>query len=363
MQDGGGGQLRPRQKEVTAMSFGIKDIARLAGVSPATVSRILNDPGRRCASEEVRERVLKIAREKDYSPNGDARRLRQGSGFQPPQKKICCFFARTNAASGDQLFPAVARAVEQEAVTKGCALTLSYSVDQTEELLCQEDREGGKTGLIVLGRPEDPDIILRLQKRYPYTVFTGLQRFGGAVDQVIANGRDVARTALDYLYSLGHRKIGYIGEMVRELRYDGYLDFLRERRLDCGERFAVECAYYNYDKAYCAALTLMSRPEKPSAIFCANDLVAFGAIGGLRSLGYQIPKDVSIISVDNVDLAQLSVPMLTTIQIPHKEMAHFAVKLVTAKMDGLVTGGLTISLSCRLIVRDSAGTPSPALRA
>ncbi len=335
------------------MSFGIKDIARLAGTSPATVSRILNDPGRRCSSEELRRRVLEIARENDYTPNGDARRLRQGSGFQPPRQKICCFFARTNADSGEQLFPAIARAVEQEAVTKGCALTISYSVDQTEELLNQESRGEEQVGLIVLGRPEDPSTIPRLQERFPYVVFTGLQRFGGAVDQVITNGRDVAQTALSYLYSLGHRQIGYIGEMVRELRYDGYLNFLRERRLNCGEQFAVECAYYNYDKAYCAALTLMSRPEKPTAIFCANDLVAFGVIGGLRSLGYHVPKDVSVISVDNIDTAQLSVPMLTTIQIPYQELAHFAVKLVTDKMDGLVTGGLTVTLSCRLVVRDS----------
>lgn len=336
------------------MAFGIREIARLAGVSPATVSRILNDPAYRCSSEERRARVLEIARANNYQPNEDAKRLRSGGSFSAPQKKICCFLARTltSAPNGDQFFSSLARAVEQEAVMQGCALGFSYNASQTEELLALEPG-GEEVGLVVLGRPEDPHIIPELQGRFPHIVFTGLQRFDDPVDQVVADGRDAARTALDYLFSLGHRQIGYIGETVRELRYHGYLDFLRAKGLGYDQKFVADCICHGYDGGYQAALRLMSHAEKPTAIFCANDLTAFGVINALHSLGCRVPDEVSVISVDNVELAQFTTPMLTTIQIPRKEISHFAVKLLLDKMEGVVAGRLTISLPCHLVVRNS----------
>ena len=335
--------------------FGLKDIARLANTSPATVSRILRNPERRCADPALRERVLEIAKKNGYLPNSDARKLRSGAKFQVPQRKISCFLARTktDAPGGDQFFSSLARVVEQEAIMQGFALGFSYSASRTDDLLSSSPEDQEETGLIVLGRPDDSEMVPKLQRIFPYLVFAGLQRFDDCVDQVVADGHHAAMTALNYLFSLGHREIAYIGETVRELRYNGYLDFMQSKGLDCAEHLIAPCIYHSYDEGYNAALELMTRPRKATAIFCANDLTAFGVLNALHSIGYRVPEDISVISIDNVELAQFTTPMLTTIQIPQKEIGHFAVSLLLNKMDHILTDQVSISLPCQLVIRNS----------
>ncbi len=335
--------------------FGIKDIAKLAGTSPATVSRILNDPEHRCSSPELRDRVLSIAKENNYSLNSDARRLRKGASFSIQQKKVCCFLARTqnNISKGDQFFSNLARIIEQEALKRGCKLGFSFNASQYEELLNNASIDPEGTGLIILGRPRNSEMIPKLEQLYRYTVFVGLQQFSDSIDQVLSDARGAASTALEYLYDLGHRSIAYIGETKREQRYNGYIEFLEKKNIRISEDLIIEIPYQNYDSGYKGAYELFSHNVRPSAVFCANDITAFGVINAFRELNLRIPEDISVISVDNVDLAQFTKPMLTTVQIPKEELGHFAVDLLLSKMSGRLQSHMTISLPCQLVIRDS----------
>lgn len=334
------------------MAFGIRDIARLAGTSTATVSRILNNPDYNCPNE-LRSKVLRIVAENHYSPNRNARALRTGSELSIPQKRISCFIARSTLStlSQDYFFSSFLRFVEQEAISNGCLLGFTYGSNNSAQLFT-DDSNKEDTGLIVLGRPSNPGLIQTIVDAYPHVIFTGLQRISDPICQVISDGQTAAATALEYLHSLGHRRIAYVGETERENRYISYRTFLESQNLPILQDLIFSCSL-GYEGGYECAPQILTAPSKPTAVFCANDLTAVGLISGLSSLGVHVPGDISVISIDNTELAEITTPLLTTVSIPIRELAHFSVDLALKKINHTIQSDMTINLPCKLIIRES----------
>ena len=334
----------------------LKEIARLAGVSPSTVSRVLNQPDSSAASPETRERIWKIIRETGYQPNQNARILRMGS-TAPTGQSICCIFARSDEMMNDPFFSRIARAMEQECFRRGYIVRYSLSARQLNTASLHAASDYRVDGAVVLGRLSQRRLQL-LQSHYRHLVYVGLNPIEANLDQIICSGYDAARAAMEHLISLGHREIAYLGEIDHEVRYQGYCDALSAHRLPRGPVVEIPLSA---DGGYRGGLRLNSLVGVTAA-FCANDQCAIGAVKALREKGISIPQALSVISIDDIEIASYVTPMLTTIHIPTEEMGRQAARTLMERMEGERRLPVRIQVPFSLTRRESCGPPCPLPR-
>lgn len=336
----------------------LKKIAEKAGVSISTVSRVINGKSTKAASKEVQERIFKIAREFEYTPNKFAQGLKQNPDGENNQKKILgCIFGRVSSSENDPFFSILARAIEKEVIKKGYTMKYSFTSFEVsdEKKVKTLLRDSHLDGVFVLGRLEQNYYDL-IRKECRHMVYAGLNSIDPAYDQVIVDGYQAAMTAVHYLYKLGHRKIGYIGEKSNETRYKGYYDALMELDLTPDTK-NIYLTKLSADSGYIAVKSMMAKAtQDATAYFCANDLTAIGAIKAMTEEGILIPKEMSIIGIDDIDTAQLISPSLTTIHIPLEEMGKTAAKLLLDRMNEGTYLPLKVELPFTLMRRESVAT-------
>jgi DNA-binding LacI/PurR family transcriptional regulator len=177
------------------------------------------------------------------------------------------------------------------------------------------------------------------------------------IDQVISDGYAAAEAAIRYLYSLGHRRIGYIGETDEEVRYDSYRDTLRDLGLTYDASLVCSCPLEKKGGFEGASRMLANAKKKPTAVFCANDITAIAVIQCFMQAGLKVPEDISVMGIDNIDVAQYMNPMLTTVEVPKMELGKNAVRLLIDRIENGKTIPMTIKLPYRLIVRESVAPP------
>lgn len=333
----------------------LKKIAERAGVSISTVSRVINGKSTKAASKEVQERIFKIARELEYHPNKFAQGLKQKTDGENPQRKILgCIFGRVSSSENDPFFSILARSIEKEVIKKGYHMKYSFTSSEVsdEKKVKTLLRDSKLDGVFVLGRLEQNYYDL-IRSKCRHLVYAGLNSIDPSYDQVIVDGYQAAMTAVHYLYQLGHRKIGYIGEKSNETRYKGYYDALMELDL-VPEMKNIYLTKLSADSGYQAVKSMMKRSSlEATAFFCANDLTAIGAIKAMNEEGILVPSEISIIGIDDIDTAQLISPSLTTIHIPLEEMGKTAAKLLLDRMEEGTYLPLKVELPFTLMKRES----------
>jgi DNA-binding LacI/PurR family transcriptional regulator len=171
------------------------------------------------------------------------------------------------------------------------------------------------------------------------------------MDEVICNGKRIASCAVNYLVSLGHENIGYVGVCHNEARYRGYLETMQENNLDIDMAYIIETRQ-NEEEGFEAMRQFMESGKCPTGIYCSNDITAIGMLRYLNKHKnrYYMP---SIISSDGIEEAQYTTPMLTTVQVSREEMGKFALYLLLDRLRGGHSGIVKIELECKLVVRDS----------
>lgn len=356
-------------RQVTSMS--IKEIAKLSGVSISTVSRILNNPDYRCADPTVRDRVWKAAIETNYVPNTAARNLKMGNINHEKTHFIDVLMTRTGNAGADPFFSELLKNIESEIHRHACILSQIWY-----ETVFSDDRRAARTdlsakieglytsskgehdGLIIIGKCV-PEAIHLWKKLYRNIVSINRNSTNYEIDEVLCDGRKIARTAVDYLYELGHRKIGYIGETVNETRYQGYVDTLSAHHLIIDPNMIVE-THQTETGGFRAMEKLMGRENGPTGIYCGNDITALGALRYLKSRR-ALPYMPSIIGSDDIEEAQESDPMLTTVRLPKREMGMFAVALLIDRIKGEHESITRMELEGKLIVRSSCMAPEDGI--
>lgn len=331
----------------------MRDVAREAGVSVATISRVLNQPSE--VAPLTRERVLRVIRERGYSTNRSARALSRGRtglvGVTLP-KIQSSYFALLADAIVDALYEHDLRAV-----------------------LCptrhERDREAGLLELLMHGLTEGAVLILpseseaelvALQERgYPFVVLDPKTPIAPGIPCVSAANTAGAAAATAHLLGLGHRRIGAItgpaGWCATEERLVGYRTALVGAgvRLDPG--LVVE-SDFEVEGGRTAAARLLSLPEPPTALLAFNDNLAVGAFQSASDRGLGLPADLSVVGFDDAEHAPLVTPALTTVRQPLGEMARVAVGLLTRLLAGRPVEALKVELATRLVLRDSTAVPS-----
>lgn len=322
------------------------DVAKLAGVSPAVVSYVLN-PHLRPVADKTRERVLLAMRELSYRPNSMARALK----------------TRTTETLGlvvpdlsNPFYAELARGIEDAARARGFALLLTNSHDSSQLEAEQVNNLLNRQvdGLVLISPSRDIDLTNAFD-RQTSTVLMDRVDAHPHFHAIGVEYRAGARAAVEHLIGHGHSRIGIvIGDVdvpsVAERRA-GWRDALDLAELPLGP---VAVAPYSREGGYQAARTLLQSADRPTAIFVSSDQQAVGVVHACHTLGVGIPDDLAIVSFDGSSDATFVWPTLTTMRQPLEELAPLAVELVTS---GLSERPAHEIRPTRLAIGQSCGCP------
>ncbi len=331
--------------------IGIKDIAREANVSPATVSRVLRNPS--LVAESTRIAVLETVKKYGYTPNNLGVSLRKSKTYN-------LMAIIPDLISGFN-YPVI-RAIESIALENGYNLLLG----DTQEL---ESRERSFAAMV---SSRQVDGILLFCSRLPFDIDPDraladqLPPLVNACEDIALEGLDkvnidnaaAAEDAVNYLISLGHKRIAVIaGNMTSPStlsRMEGYKRALLKAGLAYNDEL-VTVADYSQPKAEIATRKLVALKNRPTAIFNFSDEMGMSCIATLLNLGYKIPQDFSVMGFDNISYSQYCYPTLTTIAQPLKEIGITCMELLLPQLNGEKMQGIHRVLPHQLIIRQSTG--------
>ena len=332
----------------------LKEIAKEAGVSISTVSRVINKNSTNAASKEVQDRIWEIVRRTGYTPNSTARDLKMGGtdSPEPLSRSIACLFARTEDSKSDLFFSTLARSIEQEAFKHNYVLKYSFTaIDIHHPNTFRLITDNHVDGVVVLGRC-DKQTLSFLKKYFNCVAYTGLNILDAKYDQVISDGYQASLTAMNHLMSLGHTRIGYIGETRDEDRYTGYCTALNTGGIPLKKEYVADVPLSS-EGGYRGARQLIDRGVDVSALFCSNDVTAIGAMRAIQETGCRIPEDVSIIGFDDVPMCDMMVPPLSTMKVRKRELGATAVQRLLDRVADPKRECLKMCMATKLVKRQS----------
>ncbi|MEO1200353.1 MAG: LacI family DNA-binding transcriptional regulator [Pseudomonadota bacterium] len=329
----------------------IDDVADVAGVSTATISRTLNDPER--VSEKTRARVLAAVDELGYRPNFSAKALAASKtgtvGAIIPTMDNAIF------ARGLQAF-------QEELGEHGYTLLVASSgyhpaleAQQIRNLVAR-----GVDALMLIGTDREADIYQFLAKRAVPIVTAWSYREANEALCVGFDNFKAMKALTTRSLALGHTRFGIISaprahnDRARE-RVRGALAAIAGAGLapDLVPVIEVKYSVANGAEAFAA---LMGRPLPPTVVLCGNDVLAVGALGKARDMGLVVPRDVSITGFDDIELAEISYPPLTTVHVPHRQMGRAAARVLVDLIAGIGPGTVQ-ELPTTIIERGTLATP------
>jgi LacI family repressor for deo operon, udp, cdd, tsx, nupC, and nupG len=331
--------------------LGIKDIAALANVSPATVSRVFSTPD--MVSKKTLNKVKKIIDEVGYRPNrmGASLRTRKSGNIVVIIPDI------TNPVNAG-----IIRAIEQGAQTAGYSVLLgdTQGLEEREQHYASLVSHGQADGILLFCSriPFKTDPSLPLLAQLPPMVNGNERIDSDEVVQVAVDNVAAAKTAVNYLISLGHKRIAAVtgpGNIASSNeRLEGYRLALKEAGIELDNALQIEGGYIVQSGMDCANQLLLL-PQRPTAIFCFNDDMAIGVMKFLQKQGFVVPDDISVMGFDDINYAQFVTPSLTTVHQPLHEIGSTCIDLLLKQLKGQTVEPGRRFLPFELKVRDSTG--------
>jgi len=325
----------------------IKDVSRLAGVSTATVSRVL--AGFEEVSKDTRGRVLEAVSTLNYQPNRNARNLRKST-----TSKIGVVISDIQ----NPFFSSVVRGIEKVTLVDDFTIFLGNSDEdpQQERKLISMLLEEAVAGLIIAPTHGDAGHYQFLFNSSTPVVIIDRRLPKVDLDMVLVNGYAGAQKAIDYLAGLGHKRIGFVGGLkhlsVMSERERGYIDALKRNDLLISEIY-LRYGDNRQDGGYRAMQELLSLEQPPSAVLIANNLMTLGGLQAIHEAGLEIPEHISLVGFDDMDWAPSLRPPLTVVAQPAYEMGETAVSMLLDRIRNPEQAHQVVVLDTRLIVRAS----------
>lgn len=334
----------------------VKDVAQHAGVSPATVSRVINAAEN--VSPTIRDRVQATIRTLGYFPNNAARSL-----VKRQMGSIAVLLRNLHSPFYTELIKGMEDGAQS---TDRTILFCSIGREQTfRDKSIQFLTNGVSDAIILYGsRFTDGPIIEKLYSaNFPFLlVENNYQTL--PVNQILIDNVGGAKSAVEYLVSLGHRRIAhFMGDPNKKVnldRFNGYTEVMRSFGLSIGEEDIVNI-YSNYDIAYSSVQSIMAQPKelRPTAIFCSNDRIAAKTIQGITDMGGCVPGTISVVGFDhqiNYE-AQYNGPAITSVKQPLYEIGRDSIQYLTGILAGEVAQPLIKTYPTELIRSDTAAPP------
>lgn len=330
----------------------ISQIANLAGVSKATVSRVLN--GYPHISPEIREKVQAVIQETGFQRNNVARLLASNRsniiGLVIP--------SGAKAVFTDPYFPAVTQGITQFCNQNQLTLALFvfHSEDEGMDTIKNILTAGLVDGLVITADRKDDYFIPRLiEHQMPFVVLGRPEKNIQDISYVDTDNVGGAYMATKHLLELGHRRIGIVAcntNSAGDDRYKGYLQALEEYDIDTNPCL-IAYGDFSLNSGYEATKRLI--PEKPDAIFVSSDTMALGGLQALREVGLTIPDDIAIVGYDDLPPAVQAGPPLTTVRQPIEKSGLLAAEILMGILDEEITPPHQVVLPNQLIIRASSG--------
>ncbi|MBO3762069.1 substrate-binding domain-containing protein [Ciceribacter sp. L1K22] len=328
----------------------IEDVARLAEVSIATVSRAIHTPEK--VAKSTRQRVNQAIAITGYTTNAMARSLRMG------RSNMILVLAPD---IGDPNFSSILIGLENEARAHGYGVLIGHTQNDPERgLEYLKFLNSGQAAGLLLFTGHEPFGAREMGQRLPPTVAVFEPVFGSALPYVGVDDTAGARKAAEYLLASGHRSIAFIGDSKTRLghvrRRKGYDKALEAARIPVGQRMVID-GEGTIESGRLAVEQLFMRDTLPTAFMCVNDATAIGVMNGLAARGYDLPRDFSVIGFDDVPQATYMTPALTTIRQPRSAIGRQAMALLLETLTEPLVSPKEILIMPDLVVRGSVTMP------
>ena len=334
------------------MSVSIREIARLAGVSSATVSRVIN--GSSLVTEETSQRIREIVRDLNFVPNRSAIHLKNGKsqiyGMIIPDLTNP-FFTETV-----KIFEELLVENEKELLVTNTDFHATRMQRSVRRMLLR--RVDGVA--LLTSEFEAAPLESLVQNRIPVVTTDHYRTAPGISDIVIDFAGGMSQLVV-HLKNLGHRKMGLIGGtgglVTSRVRKESFLDAVVKQGLSSRDEWMLE-GDFKIEGGSAAMTKLLEQPEIPTAVVCANDLTAIGALRAAHQRGVHVPEDISVTGCDDIAMADVVYPPLTTLRISRKEYARMLFHALQRGSQDLAKQGARYTLPTTLVIRQSTG-PAP----
>jgi len=325
----------------------LDDVARAAGVSTATVSRCLNTADK--VSETTRARVMRAVEALGYTPNFGARAMAAKRTFT---------IGAIVPTMENAIFARGLQAFQENLNEKGYTLLVSSSgyspeaeAEQVRTLVAR-----GADGLLLIGYERDSAIYDYLMRRGVPTLLAWAYQADNTRPSIGFDNRATMMALADKVLDLGHRDLAVISGIVKgndraAERVEGIKDAARARGLDPEAVQVVETTY-EIESGASAFEDLITRSPRPSVVMCVSDVLGVGALRRAREMGFDVPGDVSITGFDDMELARIVTPQLTTVHVPHREMGWLAAEELVRMVENKAVGTAS-RLECAIELRGS----------
>jgi DNA-binding LacI/PurR family transcriptional regulator len=329
----------------------LEQVARRAKVSTATVSRVLNNAS--VVKGTTRARVVKAIEELKYHPNLHARSLAGGKS-----RTIGVIVSNME----NPFFFDIYKTIESDAHSRGYEVVMANTDYRSEQLVTSVRLMIGRrvAGLAAIVSEMAPELMDELNDARIPVVFYDVGTPRGNVTNIRVNYRRGIEKVVDYLYSLGHRRLGFIGHHailgpINE-RMKAVVDAVA-RIPSLEVRMAADADTLEGGRQ--AARQLLCNGYEPTAIICVNDVTAVGVLRELRERGLRVPQDVSVTGFDNVKLSEFCYPALTTVHIPREQIGHIICESLMSKAGKSAVAEAEIVIDPEFVLRDSTGPAPP----
>ncbi|MCS4244474.1 LacI family repressor for deo operon, udp, cdd, tsx, nupC, and nupG [Rhizobium sp. BIGb0125] len=329
----------------------IREVAAIAGVSIATVSRALQQPDK--VRPETRKKVFDAVRQANFVPNA------QAASFRRQSNNTVILLVRD---IGNPFYLEIYKGVEEAASEAGYKVLMGDARNDVNRVANHIDmvRQKHADGLILM-TGQFPTELLDQVDNLPPIVIASETVAGIALPTVKVDNRAASKNAMRHLIEAGHKQIVHLAgpfpETLAQERFDGYRDALTEAGIDYDETLLVS-GDYSIESGRQAITGLLERGISFTAIFASSDQMAIGAISELRARGLSVPGDVSVTGFDDIIFANAFEPPLTTVRQPRQEMGRKAMALMVERLNGKRTAE-TIVMDTELVVRGSVARCRP----
>lgn len=330
----------------------MEDVARAAGVSTATVSRVLNFPDK--VAESTRVRVRDAVQKLGYLPHFGARvmaanRTRTIGAIIPTMENA--IFAR-----GIQAFQESLHDRGYTLLVASSSYSTTLEAEQIRALVAR-----GADGLLLIGHDRDPGVLDFLERHRIAALVAWSFDPQAKLPSVGFDNRSAMQALAREALAMGHRRVGLItAPIARNDRARGRAEGIRQAIGAAGLQplaLSIVETRYGIETGGAAFHEIMTQPEPPTLVLCGNDVLAAGALLRARDMGLAVPKDVSITGFDDIDLARIVQPALTTVHVPHREMGRRAAQVLIDMVEGR-TAGERVLLETGIRFRDTLAAPA-----
>ncbi|MGN6715051.1 transcriptional regulator, LacI family [Anaerocolumna jejuensis DSM 15929] len=335
----------------------IRDVAKLANVSTATVSRVLNNDSKYKMTTETKNRVLDAVTTLDYKVQTRTSKKKIITASQDTTRiKIGCILSVTKKKYNDPYFMAILSGVEKLLFSKGYDISFIRTGPELEDHNCLTSTFQEYISGLILMEPLNKEVYNYIRKHVPHIVGIDTQRTD--IDNVGYDHYQIADAATKHLISKGHTKIGFIGgtlgaqQIKQSQRFQGYYLAMHSAGLEVNDQWTINC---QWDEELCANKVdyLCKTQNYPTAFFVASDLMAMAAMNSFYVNNISVPKDVAIIGMSDIEISRFSNPPLTTIHVPMEEIGMVAANLLLERIHGYDLLPQKVILPTSLVLRSS----------